>query len=50
MPNIPQMPSVWEPMGAALSTIWNDNTDPKTALDSAVQQIKDAIATQESSK
>ncbi len=50
MPNIPQMPSVWEPMGAALSTIWNDNTDPKTALDAAVQQIKDAIATQESSK
>ena len=50
MPNIPQMPSVWGPMGAALSTIWADNTDPKVALDAAVQQIKDAIASQEASK
>jgi arabinogalactan oligomer/maltooligosaccharide transport system substrate-binding protein len=46
MPSIPAMGSVWEPAGAALATIWNDNTDPKTALDNAAQQIKDAIATQ----
>lgn len=50
MPNIPQMPSVWDPMKAAFSTIWNDNTDAKKALDSAVQQIKDAIATQNAGK
>jgi len=50
MPNIPQMQSVWGPMGSALATIWNDNTDPKTALDSAVQQIKDAIAAQQTNK
>ncbi|CCQ98360.1 Extracellular solute-binding protein family 1 [[Clostridium] ultunense Esp] len=50
MPNIPQMPSVWDPMKAALSTIWNDNTDAKKALDSAVQQIKDAIKTQNAGK
>ncbi len=53
MPNIPEMPSVWGPMGSALTTIWNnkDNkVDPKTVLDQAVQQIKDAIATQDASK
>ncbi len=50
MPNIPQMTSVWGPMASALTTIWNDDTDPKQALDAAVQQIVDAIATQESNK
>lgn len=50
MPNIPQMQSVWTPMGAALASIWNDNADVQKTLDAAVQQIKDAIQTQESSK
>jgi arabinogalactan oligomer/maltooligosaccharide transport system substrate-binding protein len=45
MPSIPEMQSVWDPMKAALTTIWNSNTDPKQVLDSTVQQIKDAIAT-----
>lgn len=47
MPNIPAMPMVWEPMSSALTTIWNDGTDPKQALDAAVEQIKSAIASQE---
>uniref|UniRef100_C5D6S6 Maltodextrin-binding protein n=1 Tax=Geobacillus sp. (strain WCH70) TaxID=471223 RepID=C5D6S6_GEOSW len=46
MPNIPQMPMVWEPMASALTTIWNDGKDPKEALDAAVDQIKAGIATQ----
>lgn len=50
MPNIPQMGSVWNPMGSALSTIWNDNADVQKTLDSAVTQIKDAIATQSTNK
>ncbi|WP_025025418.1 sugar ABC transporter substrate-binding protein [Caldalkalibacillus mannanilyticus] len=43
MPNIPEMPAVWTPMGTALSVIWNDNADPQTALDQAVKQIEEAI-------
>ncbi|MCA1031013.1 maltose ABC transporter substrate-binding protein [Bacillus timonensis] len=46
MPNIPEMQSVWGPMGTAYITIWNDGTDPKEALDAAVMQVEDAIATQ----
>jgi arabinogalactan oligomer/maltooligosaccharide transport system substrate-binding protein len=46
MPNIPAMPAVWGPMGASLASIWNENQDPKKALDAAVQQIKDAISLQ----
>lgn len=46
MPNIPQMQTVWGPMESAFTTIWNDNTDPKVALDAAVKQIQDAIKTQ----
>lgn len=44
MPSIPEMNNTWDPIGAALSDIWNKGTDPKTALDNAVQQIKDASA------
>jgi arabinogalactan oligomer/maltooligosaccharide transport system substrate-binding protein len=46
MPNIPAMPAVWGPAGAALAAIWNEQAAPKAALDSAVQQIKDAIKLQ----
>jgi arabinogalactan oligomer/maltooligosaccharide transport system substrate-binding protein len=43
MPNIPQMPAVWAPMADALTAIWNDNADPKSTLDAAVEQIKNAM-------
>jgi len=46
MPNIPQMGSVWAPMGAALEENWNKGGDPKPILDNAVKLIKDALATQ----
>ncbi|MCF6094272.1 maltose ABC transporter substrate-binding protein [Microaerobacter geothermalis] len=45
MPNIPQMQTVWGPMGQAFNAIWNGQAEPKAALDSAVQQITDAIQT-----
>lgn len=44
MPSIPEMGSVWDPIGAALSQMWNDGADPKATLDKAVKQIKDSIA------
>lgn len=43
MPNIPEMQTVWGPMGSAFALIWNENQDPKKALDAAVSQIVDAI-------
>lgn len=46
MPNIPEMQSVWGPMGNAFSALWNGETSPKEALDSGVQQIEDAIESQ----
>ncbi|OXM15891.1 maltose ABC transporter substrate-binding protein [Paenibacillus herberti] len=42
MPSIPEMTNVWGPIDAAISDVWNKGKDPKTALDNAVQQIKDA--------
>ncbi|CAH1217290.1 Cyclodextrin-binding protein [Paenibacillus plantiphilus] len=44
MPNIPEMVPVWEAMGNAFAVIWDDNADPKTVLDKAVNQIKEAIS------
>ncbi|MNB77057.1 Cyclodextrin-binding protein precursor [compost metagenome] len=41
MPSIPEMGNVWAPVNAALPEIWDKNVDPKTAMDKAVQQIKD---------
>ncbi|MFD1908458.1 hypothetical protein ACFSQ7_37370 [Paenibacillus rhizoplanae] len=41
MPSIPEMGNVWSPVNAALPAIWDNNTDPKTAMDKAVEQIKD---------
>lgn len=46
MPNIPQMGATWDPMGAALTAIWNDNADPQKALDKAVKQIEEAMSIQ----
>lgn len=43
MPGIPEMRSVWGPMGTALSQIWNEDVDPKPVLDAAVEEIKAAI-------
>ncbi|ASS68662.1 MULTISPECIES: maltose ABC transporter substrate-binding protein [unclassified Paenibacillus] len=44
MPNIPEMNNVWSPMEAAFTTVWNDNKDPKAALDNAKKQIEELIA------
>ncbi|MCJ8011979.1 maltose ABC transporter substrate-binding protein [Paenibacillus sp. KQZ6P-2] len=41
MPSIPEMGNVWSPVNAALPEIWDNNVDPKTAMDKAAQQIKD---------
>lgn len=41
MPSIPEMGNVWSPVNAALPEIWDNNADPKQALDKAAQQIKD---------
>ena len=45
MPSIPEMGSVWNPITSAISEIWNEGKDPKTALDNAVEQIKSSIGT-----
>lgn len=42
MPAIPEMGNVWGPGQAAMADIWDKGTDPKTALDNAVKQIKEA--------
>ncbi|MBB3130120.1 arabinogalactan oligomer/maltooligosaccharide transport system substrate-binding protein [Paenibacillus rhizosphaerae] len=41
MPSIPEMGNVWSPVNAALPEIWDNNADPKAAMDKAAQQIKD---------
>ncbi|MBT2287589.1 maltose ABC transporter substrate-binding protein [Paenibacillus albidus] len=41
MPSIPEMGNVWSPVNAALPEIWDNNADPKAAMEKAVQQIKD---------
>jgi len=46
MPNIPEMQNVWGSMETAFTAVWNGESEPKAALDSGVQQIKDAISTQ----
>ncbi|MFD2672326.1 sugar ABC transporter substrate-binding protein [Marinicrinis sediminis] len=47
MPNIPQMSVVWDPVGNAFATLWNEQSDPKPLLDAALQQIEDAISLSE---
>lgn len=44
MPNIPEMGQVWDPMAKSLQTVVTGKTEPKAALDSAVEQIKANIA------
>ncbi|MUG87796.1 extracellular solute-binding protein [Paenibacillus timonensis] len=41
MPSIPEMANVWAPVNAALPEIWNNNADPKEAMEKAATQIKD---------
>lgn len=41
VPSLPEMDHVWEPMGAALADIWDNNKDMKAALDHAVKQIQE---------
>lgn len=44
MPNIPEMGQVWKPMADSLQTVVTGKATPKQALDNAVKQIKDQIA------
>ncbi|AWB43175.1 maltose ABC transporter substrate-binding protein [Paenibacillus sp. CAA11] len=41
MPSIPEMGNVWNAVNAALPEIWDNNKDPKQAMDKAATQIKD---------
>lgn len=45
MPSIPEMGNIWVPASTALASLWNDNKDPGTVLNNAVDQIKTAIKT-----
>ncbi|WP_332696074.1 sugar ABC transporter substrate-binding protein [Halalkalibacter lacteus] len=47
MPNIPEMPLVWDPMAAAFTEIWNRDVDIQEALDRAVNTIEKAIQEQQ---
>lgn len=46
MPFIPQMGVVWDPYMRALQSIWDNDTDPKTAMDECVKIIKSSISAQ----
>jgi arabinogalactan oligomer/maltooligosaccharide transport system substrate-binding protein len=46
MPSIPQMGLVWDPYGAAFSSMWNDGVTPEVALKAAAKTVRDAIAAQ----
>ncbi|HFJ9428611.1 extracellular solute-binding protein [Bacillus cereus] len=50
MPNIPEMQEVWKPAGDALQLVVSDKEAPKSALDSAVKQIKGNIEANHSKK
>ncbi|AJY77805.1 ABC transporter substrate-binding protein [Paenibacillus beijingensis] len=43
MPSIPEFDYVWEPTDGALVSIWNNDADPKTTLDTAVETIKQKL-------
>lgn len=44
MPSIPQMSVVWGPIDKAVSTAVTNKVSVKEALDTAVEEIKSAIA------
>src|SRR5690625_572821 len=43
MPSIPEMAEVWDPVATAVQTVATGKSDPKEALETAVQLIKDNI-------
>ncbi|PWW44877.1 MULTISPECIES: sugar ABC transporter substrate-binding protein [Paenibacillus] len=45
MPSLPAMDSVWGPISAAITDIWDGGKDVKTSLDNAVKQVKESLAT-----
>ncbi|MGN7309085.1 extracellular solute-binding protein, partial [Bacillus subtilis] len=44
-PSLPAMDSVWGPISAAITDIWDGGKDVKTSLDNAVNQVKESLAT-----
>ncbi|MBW5447759.1 extracellular solute-binding protein [Cohnella sp. CFH 77786] len=44
MPSIPETGSFWTAMGPVYPAIWDNNTDPKAALDKAVADMKTLIS------
>lgn len=46
MPSIPEMGVVWDPYGAAFSSMWNDGVKPEAALKAAAKTVREAIAAQ----
>jgi maltose-binding protein MalE len=44
MPNIPEMGSVWGPLGDALLQVRNGDAAPETALPAAAEQVRQAVA------
>ncbi|RBW69824.1 sugar ABC transporter substrate-binding protein [Bacillus taeanensis] len=47
MPNVAEMPLVWDPIGAALTDVWNNKADIQKSLDGAVNTIETAIKEQQ---
>jgi len=43
MPNIPEMGSVWEPLGNQMNGLRNGKTDAETAMTQAAQQVREAV-------
>ena len=44
MPAIPEMKYFWDPMGAALAESWDGKKDVKTALETALKTMKEAMS------
>ncbi len=44
MPNVPEMGSVWEPLGNQLMAVRRGELDAATAMDNAAEQVANAIA------
>ncbi|WP_078550818.1 sugar ABC transporter substrate-binding protein [Litchfieldia alkalitelluris] len=47
MPNVPEMPLIWDPIHAAVTDMWNNKADVQKSLDNAVETIKTAISEQQ---
>jgi maltose-binding protein MalE len=44
MPNVPEMASVWDALGTAVQEIYNQTSDAATALTTAAETVRAAIA------